>query len=161
MSHSTGTARHGARKVVAHVIGGELIKGYLDAPSAADLHTAVREHLHGNGSRVPILDPGLEQPTHVGLDSLKALFFVKSFEGRKDYDEVKFFSSHPVVEGLWVQVTFADGEVTEGILQNSISYIVDPGFLLKPPDPHSNNEYVYVLKKSLKEFRILGVRESY
>ena len=149
------------RKVVAHVLGGKLIKGYLSAEQSHDLDHTLRHHLVRNGSHLPIVPHESESPITIGLDSLKALYFVKSFEGRTEYQEIKFFESHPVVEGLWVQVRFADDEVTEGILQNSLQFLVEPGFLLKPPDPLSNNEYVYVLKKSLKEFRILGVREAY
>lgn len=150
-----------SRKVVAHVLGGKLIKGYLSAEQPHDLEHTLRRHLVRNGAHLPIIPHESESEISVGLDSLKALYFVKSFEGRTDYQEVKFFDSHPVVEGLWVQVRFADDEVTEGILQNSLRFLVEPGFLLKPPDPLSNNEYVYVLKKSLKDFRILGVREAY
>lgn len=147
--------------MVAHVLGGKLIKGYLKTDEPHDLDHALRQHFTDNGSRVPIVPHESESPLAINLDSLKALFFVRTFEGRHDYQEIKFFESHPTVEGLWVQVRFADGEVTEGILQNSLRFLVEPGFLLKPPDPMSNNEYVYVLKKSLGDFRILGVRDSY
>lgn len=150
-----------SRKVVAHVLGGKLIKGYLNAEQPHDLDHTLRRHFDRNGSHLPIVPHESESPITIGLDSLKALYFVKTFEGRTEYQEIKFFESHPVVEGLWVQVRFADDELTEGILQNSLRFLVEPGFLLKPPDPLSNNEYVYVLKKSLKDFRILGVREAY
>jgi hypothetical protein len=97
----------------------------------------------------------------VPLSGLKALFFVKSFQGNPQYSEIKFFNGEPKIEGLWVHLTFADNEKTEGIVHNSISFLTEPGFLMKPPDPNSNNQAVYVLKESLIHFRVVGVRSNY
>jgi hypothetical protein len=92
---------------------------------------------------------------------VKALFFVKSFEGRTDYTELKFFDRNPQIEGLWVKIRFHDGETTEGIVHNSLPFVKDSGFFLRPPDPESNNRVLYVIKKSLTDFRILGIRTDY
>jgi hypothetical protein len=97
----------------------------------------------------------------VGLRDLKALFFVKSFEGSKQYSELKFFSAHPAVEGIWARLNFHDNETIEGVIYNSLHFLTNEGFFLKPPDPRSNNEMMYVLKSSLRDFRILGVRNTY
>jgi Family of unknown function (DUF6982) len=148
-------------KVVAHLSNGELLKGYFDQSVERDLESLIRQRKLTFPVEIPIRPAESDKIVAVPRDSLKALFFVKTFEGRKDYKEVKFFQAHPPIEGLWVQVTFKDGEVTEGVLYNSLHYIVEPGFFLKPPDPQSNNEFVYVLKGSLTEFRVLGVRSSY
>jgi hypothetical protein len=148
-------------KVVAHLSNGELLKGYFDSSVERDLESMIRQRMLSFPVEIPIRPTESNQVVPVRRDSLKALFFVKTFEGRKDYKEVKFFQAHPPLEGLWVQVTFKDGEVTEGVLHNTLHYLVEPGFFLKPPDPQSNNEFVYVLKGSLDEFRVLGVRSSY
>jgi len=92
---------------------------------------------------------------------MKALFFVKSFEGNRQYSEIKFFNGEPKIEGLWVHLTFSDNEKTEGIVHNSVSFLTEPGFLMKPPDPNSNNQAVYVMKESLTAFRVVGVRANY
>lgn len=94
-------------------------------------------------------------------DELKALFFVKSFEGQKEYREIKFFEKNPTIKGLWVQVRFYDRESLEGIVPNSLHFLVEPSFALKPPDPLSNNEVLFVIKSSLTDFRVLGVRMHY
>jgi hypothetical protein len=47
----------------------------------------------------------------------------------------------------------------EGIVYNSIRYLIDPGFFLLPTDPGSNNKLVYVLKSWLVDHRILGMRK--
>ena len=148
-------------KVVAHLSNGELLKGYFDSSVERDLESLIRQRMLRFPVEIPIRPTDSKNIVPVRRDSLKALFFVKTFEGRKDYKEVKFFQGHPPVEGLWVQVTFTDGEITEGVLHNGLHYLVEPGFFLKPPDPQSNNEFVYVLKGSLDDFRVLGVRSTY
>jgi hypothetical protein len=57
-----------------------------------------------------------------------------------------------------VRLQFRDGEVMEGIIYNSIRYLVDPGFFLLPTDPDSNNRLVYVRKSWLSDYRVLGMR---
>jgi hypothetical protein len=54
---------------------------------------------------------------------------------------------------------FLDGEVMEGIVYNSLRYLVDPGFFLLPTDPDSNNTLVYVVKNWLVDHRVLGLRK--
>jgi hypothetical protein len=148
-------------KVVAHLSDGELIKGYFDPAVERDLESMVRQRILSFPTEIPIQSSDSKEIVPVRRDALKALFFVKSFDGRKEYKEVKFFQTHPPVEGLWVQVVFKDNEVTEGVLHNTIHYLIEPGFFLKPPDPQSNNEFIYVLKTSLDDFKVLGVRSSY
>jgi hypothetical protein len=47
----------------------------------------------------------------------------------------------------------------EGIVYNSICYLVDSGFFLLPTDPDSNNRLVYVRKSWLTDHRVLGLRK--
>ena len=146
-------------KVVAHLADGSLVKGYLrDGPpfdpsssniTANSLPTRVSLELPTGGKKV------------VELKSAKALFFVKTLEGRTDYTEIKFFERNPQIAGLWVKIQFRDGEVSEGIVHNSLPFVADSGFFLRPPDPHSNNRAVYVVKNFLSDFRVLGIRSEY
>jgi hypothetical protein len=146
-------------KVVAHLRDGRLIKGYFSSLPVeldtlknrpVDMPRMMQVEEEGSGAQV-----------EVHAESLKALFFVKSFEGRTNYRELKFFQVAPEYAGLWVRVTFFDGETTEGLVHNAIETFVTPGFLLKPPDPLSNNELAYVMKASLVEVKVLGVKTSY
>jgi hypothetical protein len=57
-----------------------------------------------------------------------------------------------------MRVQFLDGEVIEGIVHNSIRYLVDPGFFLVPTHPGSNNKLIYVSKSQLADHRVLGTR---
>jgi hypothetical protein len=148
-------------KVVAHRKSGQLVKGF------ADLDVAVNDQ--GIPDSDPILLPKSltihssisGRGVSIPIDTLKAVYFVKSFEGDAAYAETKFFNPAPKIEGLWVHLTFTDGETTEGIVSNNIAFVNEPGFLMKPPDPLSNNHAVYVLKSALAHFRVVGVRAEY
>lgn len=147
-------------KVVARLRNGKLVKGYWAGSSAAfeDFFQAPEFAI---SDLIDVEPLGASKRISVPLDSLKALFFVKSFDGKKEYPEVKFFDKTPPIRGLWVRVQFYDNEALEGVIANSIRHLVEPGFFMKPPDPQSNNEIVYVIKASLTDFRILGVRPDY
>ena len=147
-------------KIVAHLRDGRLVKGHTEALPEMRLEELLRTGPHPLPKQISVRTNGSKNVS-IPLDSLKALFFVKSFEGRTDYQEIKFFDSHPPVEGLWVRIKYFDGEASEGVVHNSLHHLTSPGFFLKPPDQESNNEYVYVLKTSLTDFRVLGVRSSF
>ncbi|MGZ4789168.1 MAG: DUF6982 domain-containing protein [Terriglobales bacterium] len=148
-------------KIVAHLRTGKLLKGYVDLPVPTDSNGVVATVPVSLPKQITIevADTGRKHPTP--LSGLKALFFVKSFEGNAQYSEIKFFNGEPRIEGLWVHLTFTDNERTEGVVHNSIAFLTEPGFLMKPPDPNSNNQAVYVLKESLTHFRVVGVRANY
>jgi hypothetical protein len=147
-------------KVVAHGKDGSLYKGFLEGFAN---NVAIEEGVP-RPAQLPetLVITSQDGAKHsVGLHDLKALFFVKSFEGSKQYTELKFFSAHPVVEGIWARLNFHDNETIEGVIYNSLHFLSNDGFFLKPPDPRSNNQMMYVLKSSLRDFRILGVRNTY
>lgn len=146
-------------KVVAHLSDGTLVKGYL---SEAESFDPLSAGLTGKNLPAKIqleLSSGAKKV--IDLETAKALFFVKTLEGRSDYVELKFFERNPQIEGLWIKIRFRDGEVTEGIVHNSLPFVADSGFFLRPPDPQSNNRVVYVIKRFLADFRILGIRSEY
>jgi len=144
-------------KAVIHFENGTLAKGFFD-----DAGGMVRQALESGKGSLPALPvelqllAGGQEP--IDLSAAKAVFFVKTFEGSKEYKEIKFFQSHPEIAGLWVRVRFYDNEVSEGIVHNSLTFLEQPGFFMKPPDPQSNNRMVYVLKKSLVDFQVLGIQ---
>jgi hypothetical protein len=77
----------------------------------------------------------------VCMQDLKAVYFVKSFEGNARYNE-KNDVMRPGF-GKKIRVQFKDGEVQNGYTQG---YAPDrPGFLVFPCDPDSNNERIFVI----------------
>jgi hypothetical protein len=145
-------------KVVVQ-FGSRTIKGYLDAP----VWNTVEEMLsHAPQSspktfRVRIFESDAVEEVHA--KDVKAVFYVNSFDGDADHQILNFHSRAPIVHGIWMRLQFLDGEVMEGIVHNSIRYLVDPGFFLVPTDPDNNNRLVYVRKSWLADHRVLGMRK--
>ncbi len=127
-------------KVVIRYADGRLVKGYTNDffPNKPSFHVA-----EGAG------DQGVE----VSVKDLKAVFFVKDFNGRPEHNERKDFIKGKEPAGRKVEVTFVDGEVIVGA---TLGY--DPvrsGFFVTPSDPQSNNMRVFVLSSAVKDFRFL------
>lgn len=147
--------------MVAHLRDHKLVKGYVLSLPVKTLDDLVKQEPVTLPRTLIVRSEPSQRQVRIRLASLKALFFVKSFEGRKDFKEVKFFETYPPIEGLWVRLHFFDKEFTEGVVRNCLDLLMNPGFYLKPPDPQSNNEVIYVVKASLVDFKVLGVTSSY
>jgi len=101
----------------------------------------------------PISDQPTQQAIDVHLKDLKALFFVRDFQGNASYDECKHFSEQRQPVGRKVELTFKDGEVLVG---TTVGYDPHrPGFFLHPADPKSNNLRVFVVLAAVKKVRPL------
>ena len=125
-------------KVVVHFIDDILAKGYVNNFSA----NRPSFHLYKG-----ITGSSLNQPVLLEMKEIKAIFFVKSFEGNKGYFERKEFIEGDRVLGRRVEVTFIDGEVIRG---STVDY--DPlhiGFFLIPVDPNSNNIQIFVVSNAV------------
>lgn len=149
---------HRLEKIVIQ-LGGRTIKGYLDAPGGNTIEELLSNALPGAPEvfRVRRLDS--EVVDEISAKDVKAVFYVNSFDGDSDHKELNFHTRAPIVHGIWMRFKFLDGEVMEGIVFNSIRYLVDPGFFVMPTDPESNNRLVYVLKSWLVDHRVLGMRK--
>lgn len=80
----------------------------------------------------------------IDIFRLKAVYFVKSFEGRPDYTERT--DAERVGLGRKIKVHFKDGETLVGYTQG---YAPNRDiFIVFPCDPESNNEKVFVVTKS-------------
>jgi hypothetical protein len=81
----------------------------------------------------------------IKVADLKAVFFVKTLEGNKDYSEKKSFKevNGASLHGIKIRVVFKDGEVLCGI---SLGYNkTKKGFFIVSIDPLSNNNRIYVV----------------
>jgi hypothetical protein len=147
-----------AEKVVIQC-GNMTIKGFLESPNSNTI-----EELLGNAPpssvesfRIRRLESDVVE--EISTKNIKAVFFVKCFDGDSDHKELNFHSRAPIVPGIWMRFEFRDGEIMEGIVSNSMRYLVDPGFFVLPTDPGSNNKLVYVVKSWLVDHRVLGLRK--
>jgi hypothetical protein len=126
--------------VVARYLDGRVIKGVTHDFSAT------RPMLH-------IELDGAKQVVEVRLRQLKALFFVKSFDGTPERDDVRGFIAGPAEQthGRKIAVRFRDGEFLCGY---TMSWTPDrEGFFLFPADASSNNARVWVVVASTLEVK--------
>lgn len=90
-------------------------------------------------------------PEKVAVKDLKALFFVKTFEGDRFHVPLEF--EQGAGSGRSIEVTFSDGEVLAG---STMGYNkTKPGFFLVPSDPESNNVRVFVVHAAVRSVRWL------
>jgi hypothetical protein len=125
-------------KVVAHFNDGRLLKGYTHdfIPDKESFHISEG------------LEPGSGTIHEVKVSDLKALFFVKSFEGNPEYVEKNAYADADAatLHGIKIKVEFSDGEVMRGL---SLGYTkAKKGFFIIPVDSQSNNERIYVVAAS-------------
>lgn len=157
----TRTEQHAGLRLQKVVIqfGNSVVKGYLEPQSW--------ESIEGVLSNAPDSPPQSFRIRPIDSDTIqeistadaKAVFYVNNFEGDSQHRPLNFHSPSPIVHGIWVRVEFIDGEVMEGIVHNTLRFLVDPGFFVAPTDPDSNNKLAYVMKSWLKDLRVLGVRK--
>jgi len=128
------------RKVVARYLTGETIKGTTsDFKPHRDTFT-IEENLPDGSSRYGT----------IRLEELKAVFFVHSLEGDRNYSERKLQIPRNKV-GKRLLVTFTDGEAMRGTSVGT--GLLGGGFLLFPADPRSNNKRIFVVRTAVKEIR--------
>ena len=80
----------------------------------------------------------------VDMADVKAIFFVKAFDGDPGYKADHDFTEGSPRAGKVVRVTFGDGETIRGRVLNMAEE--RRGFFLFPADPRDNNEKVYVVR---------------
>ena len=138
-------------KVVLRFNSGELIKGYLREFSL-DSQAVLFEELGRNSVR------------NIPVHELKAIFFVKTFEGDSKHREKKRYGLRQKV-GKKIFIRFKDGESMIGYLQGDVHwdkgfFISKPdekktGFSLVPVDEDSNNLRVFVVGASIKDITVI------
>ena len=130
-------------KVVVRFADGRIIKGTTADfyPNKDTFHVSVEAAQDG--------DPPLE----VSTQELKALFFVKEFEGNPGHGEGNEFDPSNPPAGRRIKVVFKDGEV---LLGTTTGYQPKrPGFFVVPADARSNNERCYVVTAATQEVSFL------
>lgn len=129
------SVRAGALKVVARFREGSLLKGSTQDffPKKQSFHVQ--------------LEGGQDDPlAEVEVARLKALFFVKTFEGDPRH-EVPDSLENAAGSGRKMLVTFEDGEQMLGFTMGYNPQA--PGFFLIPADEGSNNERVFVVNAAV------------
>lgn len=125
-------------KVVVHIVGGKILKGTTaDFFPNRDLF-----HLH---------DQERNENIEIRMNTLKAVYFVKTYEGRPDYAEKT--DVERIGCGKKIKIIFRDGETQVGYTQG---YAPNrPGFFVFPADPECNNDRIYVITAATRKVDFL------
>jgi hypothetical protein len=93
------------------------------------------------------------KPIEISTSELKALFFVRDFDGDpKHVESNEFDADHPPV-GRKIRVVFKDGEVLVGTTTGYQK--ARPGFFLVPADAGSNVERCYIIAAATREVEFI------
>ncbi|HXV20155.1 MAG TPA: hypothetical protein VD811_04070 [Desulfuromonadales bacterium] len=124
--------------VVVHYFDGNIVKGTTG-------------NFFPNKSFFHLQEQNAGEVKQVNTQDLKAVFFVKRFEGDSSYKE----KTDMVRAGFGrkIRIHFRDGEVQYGYTQG-----YDPnraGFLVFPCDPNSNNERIFVVTAATEKVQFI------
>ena len=161
MSTSSNGDRAEEQQRVVINFENELVKGYLESHSSNTIEELLRSAPGRPPSVIRLRREGSDTYEEISTLNAKAIFYVKSFDGDPRRKDLKFHTRARIVHGIWIRIEFLDSEVMEGIVSNTVEYLIAPGFFLRPTDPGSNNKLVYVMKSQLKDCRVLGLRNLY
>jgi hypothetical protein len=88
---------------------------------------------------------------------IKLVCFVRDFQQGEPRRELRLFTTRPKMEGLWVRLSFRDGDVMDGMLANNLLQMDSYGVSVIPPDPGFQNQRIFVPKAALSIVQVLGV----
>src|SRR3989337_1541551 len=138
-------------KVVARFNDKRLLKGYVGKFTGDSATVIIKEADTGKEHAVPIED-------------LKAIFYVRTFEGSKEYKEKKIYGAGKKL-GRKVFVKFRDGEKLVGFLEADVppdkilSFLKSDGskkgFFLVPVDAECNNTRVFAAWNAIDDITTL------
>ena len=124
-------------RVVARFADGRVLKGTTHdfAPNRPKFYLCLEGDLSA-------------KPLEVQINTLKAVFFVRSWKGDpRRVDDNSFDGA--TGQGRRILVTFIDGEIIAGYTNGRSA--ANPGFFLIPVDPTANNTRVFVVNKAVKK----------
>ncbi len=132
------------KKVLVARFDRETLAGFVSSPGG--LEAGALDLLTPSGSVV-----------EVPYSEVKAVCFVRDFEGGETWREHRAFLTRPKSAGLWVRLRFRDGDSLEGILANNLLLVEPGGFTVVPPDPTFHNQRIFVPRAALADVQVLGV----
>ena len=133
----------------------DILSGYL--PISRFVHNRSLDLLDLAGRVIPVL-----------LNDVKLISYVRDFNLSDTVNPERLtrrtFLARPRTEGLWLRITFASGELLEGLAPTDISLlddlVNDAGLFLTPPDIRSNTQRIYVPRTSIAELQLIAVITS-
>jgi hypothetical protein len=132
--------------MVVHFMDGRILKGFGSVISPGEAVMELKD---------------LEEKIHwVELSQVKGVFYVKSFEGSRHKTRPTATVWTPAT-GNRVRITFKDGEVLDGLVNDTSRLASAPGFYVVPMDQTSNNYRIYLNRSAVdKVHHILNQAEE-
>ncbi|MDP2157895.1 MAG: hypothetical protein Q8K68_09335 [Nitrospirota bacterium] len=142
----------GDEKVVLRFLDGAILKGHIRDFSEMSDELAFQE-------------PGSDAVRVIKNDLLKAIFFVRTFEGNSQYSEKKSYGIRKP-RGHRTFIKFIDGEDLVGFLEGELPWkkgfflsrntINDlKGFFVLPADEGSNNVRIFIYAHAVKDVTVV------
>jgi len=137
------------QRVILRFVDGKMLKGFI-----RDLKIA-EEYLY--------LEDESNHQHKVRLKELKAIFFVRKFEGERNHLEKKSFTgTRPGSKRVFVK--FKDGETIMGNMEGDIPWekgfflesMKEKAFTIVPVDEDSNNTKILVVTTSVQDVAMIG-----
>jgi len=139
-------------KAVLRFLDGTMLKGYLEG--FTEEATEITVHVIGAGAKTTVI-----------ADRLKAIFFVKTFEGDRQYSEKKSYGIRKP-KGHRTFIKFNDGEDMVGFIEGKVPWEKGfflsvqktrklKGFYLLPADEGSNNNRVFVFAGAVRDVTVV------
>ncbi len=88
---------------------------------------------------------------------VKAVCFVRDFEESDGWRPNRAYAARPKTAGLWVRLTFRDGDTCEGVIPNNLMLLEPEGFQVVPPDPAFLGQRLFAPREALRDLLVLGV----
>lgn len=148
------TMAESQKKVLVRMEDQSVHAGYLPASVVANRMLEEIELLDTTGRLLPI-----------PMRTIRYIAYVRDFnldDGiMPERLTRKTFLGRPRTEGLWVKLTFLDGDQVEGLAALDLTLIEDAisssGIYLLPPDARGNTQRLFVPRSSMARFEVVSV----
>jgi hypothetical protein len=127
------------QKIVVRYTDGTIMKGYTQNFHSSKLQFSLWPSINATPSERAV----------IRIARLKAVFFVRDFNGNAGYNERKVSGERGA--GRRIEVTFGDGEVVLGTTLNDCPD--GQGFFVSPVDPAANNTRIIVVSGAVGRVR--------
>jgi len=131
------------KKAVIRRFDREPLTGYVNPATFQQLTGIELLSADGNVATVP-------------YEEIKTVSFVRDFDAPETATR-RVFNTRPKMEGLWISLSFRDGDVLEGVIPNNLLPVDPHGFTVIPPDPYGPQQRIFIPRAALRSVEVLGV----
>jgi hypothetical protein len=140
------------KKVIIRRFNAATVSGYLSANAFVESGMVALMNTAGRAMLFPIIE-------------IKHIAYVRDFnpDNLKEPEKIgrRRFPARPRTEGLWLRMSFRDGDILEGLSSLDITFldsiVIDQGIMCTVPDARSNTQRLFIPRAALTGLDLLGV----